>query len=31
MHNIEKQIIKAENIISGKTTARKAKFLLMVS
>jgi Transposase DDE domain len=27
MHNIEKQIIKAENIISGKTTARKAKFL----
>jgi hypothetical protein len=27
MHNIEKQIIKAEKIISGKTVARKAKFL----
>lgn len=27
MHNIEKQIIKAEKIISGKLNARKAKFL----
>ena len=27
MRNIEKQIIKAEKIISGKTTAKKAKFL----
>jgi len=27
MHNIEKQIAKAEKIISGKITVQKAKFL----
>ncbi len=27
IHNIEKQIAKAEKIISGKTTAKKAKFV----
>ena len=27
LHNIEKQIVKAEKIISGKTTIQKAKFL----
>lgn len=29
MHNIEKQIAKAEKIVAGKTTSKRAKFLVM--